>query len=310
MQVRKGFHMRHSTLLAVFSLALLPSVLRAADPPPPTVLAVSDAHTSFSIKGGPWKPAVPAWNHWLWPKIDGATWVWTAYKVTPTEAHDGSPIITFRRTFTAPAAGQATLQITADNAFDATLNGTHIGGHGPLVVASDQYDNIFTEVQTFEVPVLRGSNTLVIRAINYRTPSHDPEANPAGLVFRLTADPSIAATVAATGKAEVYGIHFDTGKSTIRPDSKPVLDEIAALLKSSPDLKLEVSGHTDSTGNAAQNLQLSQARASAVVTALTHRYAIAPARLSAKGFGDTQPVAPNTTDAGKALNRRVELKKL
>ncbi|HEV2619479.1 MAG TPA: OmpA family protein, partial [Acidobacteriaceae bacterium] len=261
-------------------------------------------------KGSPAKPAVPAWSHWLWPKVDGATWVWTAYKVTPAEAHDGSPVVTFRRTFTSPTAGQGTLQITADNAFNVSLNGKLIGSQGPLDASSDQAD-LFTNLQTFQVPVLRGSNTLVIRAINYhRSDTHDPETNPGGLVYKLTGPPSLAATVAAGGKAEVYGIHFDTDKASIRPDSKPVLDEIAALLKSTPALKLEVSGHTDSTGDSAHNLQLSQARATAVVAALTTRYHIAASRLTAKGLGDTQPIASNSTDAGKAQNRRVELRSL
>ena len=89
-----------------------------------------------------------------------------------------------------------------------------------------------------------------------------------------------------------------------------MLDEIAALLKATPALKLEVSGHTDSTGDSAHNCQLSQARAGAVVSALTTRYHIAAARLTAKGLGDTQPIASNSTDAGKAQNRRIELRKL
>ena len=112
--------MRLISATALCLSSLLSSTAYAADAPP-AVLAVSDAHTTFSVKGSPAKPSVPAWPHWLWPKIEGATWVWTAYKVTPAEAHDGSPIVTFRRTFNAASAGQGTLQITADNGFDVSL---------------------------------------------------------------------------------------------------------------------------------------------------------------------------------------------
>jgi len=81
-------------------------------------------------------------------------------------------------------------------------------------------------------------------------------------------------------------------------------------LKIDRSLKLEISGHTDNTGTADHNQKLSEARAAAVVQALTTRYGIAPDRLTAKGFGDRRPVADNATDVGKAKNRRVELRKM
>ena len=129
-------------------------------------------------------------------------------------------------------------------------------------------------------------------------------------MFKITGSPTIAATIASGGKAEIYGIHFDTDKSTLKLDSAPVLAEIAALMKASPGLTLEVSGHTDNTGEAAHNLQLSEARAHAVVTALVSKYHVDPKRFQAKGYGDTRPIAPNSTTDGKAKNRRVELAKL
>ena len=75
-------------------------------------------------------------------------------------------------------------------------------------------------------------------------------------------------------------------------------------------MKLEISGHTDNTGSKAHNLKLSQGRADAVKTMLVSKYGIDAKRLTAKGYGDTKPVVPNTSDANKAKNRRVELRKV
>lgn len=121
---------------------------------------------------------------------------------------------------------------------------------------------------------------------------------------------SLSAVLHKIGRVDVYGIHFDVDKATIKPDSKTILDQIAQLLKDDPTLRLEVAGHTDNTGTAAHNQALSQRRADSVVEALVRTYKIDRARLEPKGYGDTKPVAPNTTAEGKAENRRVELKKL
>jgi len=88
-----------------------------------------------------------------------------------------------------------------------------------------------------------------------------------------------------------------------------MLDQVVALLKQDQSLKLEVQGHTDNVGAAAANLKLSQDRAAAVKDYLVTTGGIAAARLTTAGFGDTKPVAPNTTDEGRAQNRRVELVK-
>lgn len=113
--------------------------------------------------------------------------------------------------------------------------------------------------------------------------------------------------IAATGHAAVYGIYFDTDQAVIKPESEPALKEIAALLEKNPSLKVHLVGHTDSTGSFAHNMQLSEARAAAVVQALTARYKVNPSRLRASGAGPLAPVASNRTEEGKAKNRRVEL---
>jgi outer membrane protein OmpA-like peptidoglycan-associated protein len=110
-----------------------------------------------------------------------------------------------------------------------------------------------------------------------------------------------------TGQAEVYGIYFDFASDKIKPESEPVLREIADALSHNPAWKLRVEGHTDNIGGDQYNLDLSQRRAEAVKLALVTRYHIAADRLSPQGFGATRPKEPNDTLAGRARNRRVEL---
>jgi outer membrane protein OmpA-like peptidoglycan-associated protein len=113
----------------------------------------------------------------------------------------------------------------------------------------------------------------------------------------------------AKGRWVTQGILFATGKADLQPESRPVLKEIAATLKQHADLKVLIEGHTDNVGAAASNLTLSDARAAAVKSALVAEYGVDADRVSTKGLGDTKPAAPNTTAAGRAQNRRVEVVK-
>lgn len=115
--------------------------------------------------------------------------------------------------------------------------------------------------------------------------------------------------IRSTGHVAVYGIHFDTAKSTIKPESAQAIGEIAKLLKADPGLKLFVVGHTDSDGGVDSNLKLSKDRAEAVLQSLVKDHGIAAARLRSYGCGQFAPVASNDIDEGKAKNRRVELVK-
>jgi len=101
-------------------------------------------------------------------------------------------------------------------------------------------------------------------------------------------------------------INFDFGKSNIRDESKPIIGQIVQMMKSNPDLKIGVEGHTDNVGSPASNKTLSEARAKSVVSALVEQ-GISADRLSPAGFGQDQPVADNNTEEGRAKNRRVEL---
>ncbi|MGE0552105.1 MAG: OmpA family protein [Gemmatimonadales bacterium] len=115
--------------------------------------------------------------------------------------------------------------------------------------------------------------------------------------------------LAANGRWATQGILFETGKSDLRPESRPVLKEIASTLTEHADLSVLIEGHTDNVGSPASNLALSEARAAAVKAALVADFAIAPERITTKGLGDTKPAVPNTTAEGRAQNRRVEIVK-
>lgn len=106
---------------------------------------------------------------------------------------------------------------------------------------------------------------------------------------------------------DVYGIYFDFASDRIRPESSPVLNEIAEVLARHPDWRLKVSGHTDNVGGASANLDLSKRRAAAVREALMSRYGIDGARLITTGYGLSSPKDTNETAEGRARNRRVEL---
>jgi outer membrane protein OmpA-like peptidoglycan-associated protein len=108
-------------------------------------------------------------------------------------------------------------------------------------------------------------------------------------------------------KVDIYGIYFDFASDRLKPESTPVLEEIAGVLKDNPDWKLTVSGHTDNVGGDVYNLDLSKRRAAAVKQALVTQYHVAEERLSTDGFGASRPVDTNDTLAGRARNRRVEL---
>jgi outer membrane protein OmpA-like peptidoglycan-associated protein len=109
------------------------------------------------------------------------------------------------------------------------------------------------------------------------------------------------------GHIALYGIYFDTDKAVIKPESRPTLEEIAKLLRGSPQLNVVIVGHTDGQGTFDYNMDLSRRRAEAIAAELGTRYGIARARLRAAGVGYLAPVGSNASEAGRALNRRVEL---
>lgn len=117
----------------------------------------------------------------------------------------------------------------------------------------------------------------------------------------------IAGSISASGSIALYGILFDFNQAVVKPESEATLAEIAKYLSSEPSINVLVVGHTDNVGNYVFNLDLSSRRATAVVEALSSRYAIARERMKPIGASFSNPVASNHTDEGRAKNRRVAL---
>lgn len=177
---------------------------------------------------------------------------------------------------------------------------TAIGG---TVAASDpqRWVNGFVETDGREVwaQAEKGNGKIWLRIVERQAMAQHVVADAAAFARGLEAQ----------GHVAVDGIYFDTGKAVLKPESTPALAEVAKLLGADPTLTLWIVGHTDSTGVLADNMTLSEARAAAVVTALTTTHGIAPSRLAAFGVGPLCPVTSNGSGDGRAKNRRVEIVK-
>lgn len=125
-----------------------------------------------------------------------------------------------------------------------------------------------------------------------------------------TAAPDTRSKLLTEGKLISYGIYFDSGKDAVKPESYGAMNDIAKVLKENPDVRIRITGHTDSDGDDALNLDLSKRRAASVKKELSGTFGIDASRMETDGKGETQPIAPNTTAEGKAQNRRVEFLKL
>lgn len=100
---------------------------------------------------------------------------------------------------------------------------------------------------------------------------------------------------------------FDFNSYKVKKIYYPEIEKVAKILNANPNLKIEISGHTDNSGSPKYNLWLSQKRAEAVKNILVNKYNVKSSRLIAKGYGDKYPLVPNTTETNRALNRRVEI---
>lgn len=146
------------------------------------------------------------------------------------------------------------------------------------------------------ISALGGGSTYVMTIVEKQGMQQDVTAN---------AD-AMKSGLADTGHAEVQGIFFDFNKSDVKPESQPSLEEVVKLLRGTPALRVWVVGHTDNVGAVEANVALSNMRAAAVVAALV-KLGIDARRLTPHGEGPYAPVASNSTDEGRAHNRRVEL---
>ena len=199
-----------------------------------------------------------------------------------------------RYQFSAEATDPSTLQVlrTYENAV------TKLGG--TILYKDDhRFDAHFTKDGKEYYMVLGVYNSGNIFDIEIVEPAELEE------VLDILDSNAIVDALQTKGQISLY-INFDSGKATIKPDSKSVIDEVVKALQSKPDLKVKVEGHTDNVGNEAANQQLSDDRAKAVMEAVAAA-GIDPARMTSEGFGMSKPIADNNTEEGRAQNRRVEL---
>jgi outer membrane protein OmpA-like peptidoglycan-associated protein len=145
------------------------------------------------------------------------------------------------------------------------------------------------EIASLDMNFWTGDKTMAIRRVRFAESS-----------------PDFSQTITSSGKFVTHGILFDTDSDHVKPESAVVIQSIAKGLMQATDLNFEIDGHTDATGNAAHNMDLSKRRAEAVKDILVSQFSIDASRLTTAGFGSSKPIDSNSTPEGKANNRRVE----
>jgi OOP family OmpA-OmpF porin len=149
-----------------------------------------------------------------------------------------------------------------------------------------------------------------IDRVEIRTAIHGPGSSIGYRSVRFAeSTPDFSQVIAASGRYVSHGILFDTGLDRLKPESAPVIQAVAKGLDTNPTLKLLIEGHTDSAGDAAQNLDLSRRRAEAVKAVLVTQFKMDASRLTTAGLGATKPIDSNDTPQGRSQTRRVELVK-
>jgi OOP family OmpA-OmpF porin len=145
----------------------------------------------------------------------------------------------------------------------------------------------------------------------FRMEDFSDENTPLISNFRIAAGlPDMRSKLITEGKLVSYGIYFDVNSDKLKPESNATIKEIAQVLKDNPTVRISITGHTDSDGDDALNVDLSKRRAISVKNELTKSYGIDEARLETDGKGESQPLAPNDNALNKSKNRRVEFIKL
>jgi outer membrane protein OmpA-like peptidoglycan-associated protein len=196
----------------------------------------------------------------------------------------------------------------------ATLNGANVGDKARIGIVSAGKED--------EISNMPGGQTALVEAGRYDFNATMPGAEGslrgvavAGtqhLVVAMkplqTAELKPSGPPPKTCTIEVYGVNFDFNKSTLRPESAPVLEAVLKLFTTTASFRAEVGGHTDNIGKPDYNLKLSEARAGAV-KAWLDAHGIAADRVTSRGYGDTHPLVPNDTEANRFKNRRVELRR-
>jgi outer membrane protein OmpA-like peptidoglycan-associated protein len=199
------------------------------------------------------------------------------------------------------------MEVEIPEAVQEQLKGSLV--HVRVLMDGPYFKMYVNERRMYNIPVLPFRRDSVIRVVLHGTEEPDVAVFVTGIRVAESETDVLYDALMANGRWVTQGILFATGKAVLQPESRPVLKEIAATMKQHGDLKILIEGHTDNVGSPASNLTLSDARAAAVKTVLVSEYGIDGGRITTKGLGDTKPSVPNTTAAGRAQNRRVEIVK-
>ncbi len=195
--------------------------------------------------------------------------------------------------------------------------GDWIEGHGAKnPVIREQANHVIIWIQKRRVRIYhQGAKTVDVPTNIYAHTKFDRflfsgwDRNSSPMVTSLkitTASPDTRSKLITEGKLVTYGISFDVNKADIKPESYGTLKNIADVLKENPGVSVKITGHTDSDGDDALNLDLSKRRAESVKKELSAKFDVDASRMETEGAGESKPVAPNDTPANKAMNRRVE----
>jgi OOP family OmpA-OmpF porin len=133
------------------------------------------------------------------------------------------------------------------------------------------------------------------------------EQKPEAMATPVASAVRIASALRVQGRIALYNIHFADDRATMRPDSRAVLEQVSAMLHATPAMKLIIVGHSDASGTLAHGMELTAARAQAVVQSLVKNWKVSVAQVTSIGIGPVSPLASNANEAGRALNRRIEL---
>ncbi len=183
----------------------------------------------------------------------------------------------------------------------------YTGGRMYRIYKSEEFLSVFIDIYrrlnhyyriTYTPPECAGVHTV-------RPSLRLPELHIAGLEGEGIYDRSVITPFDSVGRVVFVNIEFDYNEATIRPESKPLVQDVTEAMKRYPEMTIEVRGHTDDQGSDDYNLKLSQRRAQAVADLLIAQ-GISRTRLSVKGFGESRPIVPNDSDENRRKNRRTE----
>lgn len=191
---------------------------------------------------------------------------------------------------------------TGDTPLEVHFTAASTGGCGPVTYAWDFGDGATsTEQNPSHIYATAGAMTPSLTVTDGK-----------GVSVKKAA-PAVMATSPFIPTPEkpivLEGVHFQTNKAVLLPESSGILDRVAESLVAHPEVNIEVGGHSDSDGSDASNMKLSTKRANAVRDYLIKK-GVPASQMTAKGYGETQPISDNKTPEGKAMNRRVELKRM